>query len=105
MWGQYRKGGNHTEKDDHQESLQSRGNQGKFGRSRVQDLECPTEWGTHDVSGGCYRIQMTLLEIDSEGDDGTDERTELEDGPEDTKCLALILLERVTHHDTSLGRP
>jgi len=48
---------------------------------------------------------MALLEIDSEGDDSTDERTELEDGPEDTECLSLILLERVTHHDTSLGRP
>jgi len=48
---------------------------------------------------------MTFLEIDSEGNDGTNERTELEDGPEDTECLALILLERVTHHDTSLGGP
>ena len=48
---------------------------------------------------------MTLVEIDSESDDSTDERAELEDGPEDTECLAFILLERVTHHDTSLGRP
>jgi hypothetical protein len=48
---------------------------------------------------------MTLLKIDSEGDDGTDERTKLEDGPEDAKRLAFILLERITHHNTSLGRP
>ena len=48
---------------------------------------------------------MALLKIDSEGDDGTDERTKLKDGPEDTESLAFIFLERVTHHDTSLGRP
>lgn len=48
---------------------------------------------------------MTLLEVDGEGDDGTDERTELEDGPEDTERLSFILFKRVAHHDTSLGRP
>ena len=48
---------------------------------------------------------MALVKIDSEGDDGTDERTKLKDGPEDTKRLAFILLERIAHHDTSLGRP
>ena len=48
---------------------------------------------------------MALIKIDSESDDGANERTELEDGPEDTECFALILLERITHHDTSLGRP
>ena len=48
---------------------------------------------------------MTLVKIDSEGDDGADERTKLENGPEDTERLAFILLEGVTHHDTSLGGP
>ena len=47
---------------------------------------------------------MTFPKIDGECDDCTDERTELEDGPEDSECLAFILLERVTHHNTSLGR-
>jgi len=46
---------------------------------------------------------VAFLEVDSESDDGTNERPELEDGPEDTECLAFIFLERVAHHDTSLG--
>ena len=48
---------------------------------------------------------MALLEVDSERDDSTDERAKLEDGPEDTESLAFIFLERIAHHDTSLGRP
>lgn len=48
---------------------------------------------------------MALFKIDCEGDDCTDERTKLEDGPEDTESLALILLKWITHHDTALGRP
>ena len=48
---------------------------------------------------------MTLLKVDSEGNDGTDKRTKLEDGPEDAEGLALVLLEGITHHDTSLGGP
>ena len=60
---------------------------------------------TDDVCRGCHGIQMTLLKIDGEGDDGTNERTELEDGPEDTECLAFILLEGIAHHDASLGGP
>ena len=39
MRGQYRKGGNHTEKDDHQESLELRGNHGKFNGFRVQGFK------------------------------------------------------------------
>ena len=48
---------------------------------------------------------MTLAKIDSEGNNSTDKGTKLEDGPEDAEGFALVLLERVTHHDTSLGRP
>ena len=68
-------------------------------------MKHPTERRTHDVSGRRHGIQMALLEVDSESDNSTNKRTELEDGPEDTECLALILLEWVTHHDTPLGRP
>jgi len=48
---------------------------------------------------------MTLFKIDGESNDGTDERTKLENGPEDAERLAFILLEGITHHNTSLGRP
>lgn len=48
---------------------------------------------------------MTLPKIDSEGNDGANEGTKLKDGPEDTERFAFVLLERVTHHDTTLGGP
>ena len=48
---------------------------------------------------------MALAKIDNESDDGTDEGTKLEEGPEDAERFAFILLEGITHHDTSLGGP
>ena len=48
---------------------------------------------------------MALPKVDGEGNDGTDERTKLEYGPEDTKSLAFIPLEGVAHHNASLSRP
>lgn len=48
---------------------------------------------------------MTLPKIDGESNDGADKGTKLEDGPEDTERFAFVPLERITHHDTSLGRP
>lgn len=48
---------------------------------------------------------MTLPKIDSESDNGADEGTKLKDGPEYTKGFAFILLERITHHNTTLGGP
>jgi hypothetical protein len=79
--------------------------EGSLDQFRLEGFRCPTEWRTHDISRGCHGIQMTLLKVDREGDDGTDERTKLEDGPKDTESLAFILLERVAHHNASLGRP
>jgi len=104
VWGQYRKGGSNTKKDDHQESLRQKGAM-EVRSVSTSGPRRPTEWGTYNICGGCHGIQMTFSKIDSKGDDGTDEGTKLEDGPEDTERLAFILLEWVTHHNTSLSRP
>jgi hypothetical protein len=48
---------------------------------------------------------MALAKIDSESDDSTDKGTKLKDGPEDTERFSFVIFERITHHDTSLGRP
>jgi len=76
-----------------------------FDQSRLRDPDVLLNGGTYNICRGCHGIQMTFLKIDSEGNDGTDERTKLEEGPEDAERLAFILLEWVTHHNTSLGRP
>ena len=60
---------------------------------------------THDIRRGRDGREAAAPNIDRERDDGADERAELEDGPEDGKGLALVLLERVGHHDRTLGRP
>lgn len=45
------------------------------------------------------------MNVDGECDDSTNEGPELEYRPEDGECLALVLLEWVSHHDGALGRP
>ena len=53
----------------------------------------------HDVCRGGDGGEPTAPDVDGESDDGANERTELEDGPEYGERLALVLLEWVTHHD------
>ena len=63
------------------------------------------ETGTHDVRRGRDGGEAPRANVDREGDEGADEGAELEDGPEDGKGLALVLLERVGHHNRALGGP
>ena len=49
--------------------------------------------------------EAARLDVDGERNQGADEGAKLEDGPEDGKGLALVLLERVGHHDGALGGP
>lgn len=75
--------------------------QDKAGRGDTEgddDQECNVRRGRHSR-------QATGLDVDREGDSSTEERTELEDGPEDTEGLPFVLLERVGHHDGTLGGP
>lgn len=79
------------------------------GRGREED-ERGRRADKHDDDEGQVRAgrdggQLAGADVDGERDDGADEGAELEDGPEDAKGLALVLLERVGHHDTSLGGP
>lgn len=45
------------------------------------------------------------MNVDRKGNDGTDERAKLEDGPKDSERLALVLFEWITEHNRALGGP
>ena len=61
--------------------------------------------GAHDVCRRGDGRQATGADVDGEGNEGAQERAELEDGPENGERLALVLFERVGHHDGALRRP
>ena len=70
------------------------------------------QWSARTRPGGwrsvTYRHKIADEQVvgeENKGDDGADEGAKLEDGPEDTERLALVLLERVGHHYRTLGRP
>ena len=60
---------------------------------------------THNVSGRGHGAESAALDVDSQSNNGTDQRAELEDCPEHAEGLALILLKWVTHHDGALCGP
>ena len=60
---------------------------------------------THDVRGGRDCGESAFADVDGESNERADERAKLEDGPEDTEGLALVLLQWVAHHDATLCGP
>ena len=64
-----------------------------------------TKGGTYDVRRGGDGGEATGADVDGKSNEGADERAELENSPENGEGLALVLFERVGHHDGTLRRP
>ena len=60
---------------------------------------------THQVRCGRNAAELSRADVDGQSDDGADERAKLEYSPKDAERLALVLFERIAHHDRSLGGP